>query len=166
MNNQKIIVVGSSYSSAQAYFYLQELITKAREPFALVWITDKNYYTFNSYLPQSLSDDVGINDLSQELRSVGIIRPGVSYLETKVQNIDFENKKIKTQKGEIAYKYLVLAPENDRYNSDETRLLEESITVNNFLDVVKLKSHIIKKLEPLFWFTDMKRRGRNINKKT
>lgn len=147
MSNEKVVVVGSSYSSALVYFCLQNFLTKTREPIDLIWLTDKNYYSFNSLLPQYLCDSVSFTDITQELRGVGIIKPGVSYLESKILNIDFSSKTIKTQKGEITYTYLVLAPEVDKDSSDLLFSNERCLMINSLQDVIKLQSIIVKNLE-------------------
>ncbi|GEM_PF-3518893 len=163
MSNEKVVVVGSSYSSALVYFCLQNFLTKTREPIDLIWLTDKNYYSFNSLLSQYLCESVSFADITQELRGVGIIKPGVSYLETKIINIDFSSKIIKTQKGEISYKYLVLAPEVDKDCLDLLLSNEKCLMVNSLQDVIKLQSIIVKNLEAASGENDLNLRSTLLN---
>ena len=142
MNTLRIVVLGSSYSSAAVFYYLEKLLTRTREPVDLLLIADKNYYCFEELLPQCLSDSCEIGAISQNFRDIGFIKAGVSYLEISVLDIDLNRKIIITPNGEISYQYLVLAPSYNLPDSDGNLF-----NLNTPLDVLKIKNNITKNLE-------------------
>ena len=96
MANQKVVVIGSSYSALAVFYYLEKSLTKTREPIELLLISNKNHYFFKSLLYQCLCNDATLNDISQQFRNIGFLRPDVSYLETEVLSIDYNNKVVKS----------------------------------------------------------------------
>lgn len=147
MPSSKIVVIGNTYSSAAVFSHLESCLNQTREPIDLLLISQKNYYVLNSLIPQFMAGSCGVYGLTEFNRELKYLRPGVSYLESEIININFENKTILTSKGEVEYKYLVLAPENDKceysFNSDEKNIF----TVKDLFDVICLKKHIISLLE-------------------
>ena len=147
MESPKIVIVGSSYSSAAVFYYLQDYLAKSRQPFDILLISEKNCYFFKSFYSQLVSSNCDLSDVGQEFRQVGLLRAGVSYLETKISDINLESNLIKTQKGEIPYTYLVLACENDLNSSEFLVKDSNCFEVNTVIDVLKVKIHILKSLE-------------------
>lgn len=137
MDTPKIVVVGSSYSAAAVFYSLDQFLTKTRQPFDLLLISDKNYYVFKDLFSHYLSNSCNLSDISQTFREISFIKPGVSYLQTEIIDIDLTLKKIKTSNGEVKYQYLVLALEKDKGVED----------VYSSCDLIKLKNHIIRNIE-------------------
>ena len=150
MPTPKIVVIGSSYSAAAVFNYLERLLTGLREPFDLLLVSDKNHYLHNDLLSQYLCDSCNLEDTCQWMRGVVFLRSGVSYLEAEVLNIDFNTKMISTSKGEINYQCLVLAPQNDL--SDETG--SNGFVIKNLSDVLRLRTHILNSLENAVFESD------------
>ena len=147
MGKQKIVIIGSSYASAAAYHNLEQSLSRTREPAELLWITDKSYYFINELLTQILCDSVSINDVTCGLRSVGIIKPGVSYLQADVKDIDLVKKIVKTNQGIFDYSYLVLAPQKDSINENEESYKRNSFCLNSPIDALQIRTHVQKTLE-------------------
>ena len=143
MPTPKIVVIGSSYSAAAVFNYLENSLAALREPFDLLLVSDKNHYLHNDLLSQYLCDSCNLEDTCQWMRGVVFLRPGVSYLEAEILNIDFNSKIISTSKGEINYQYLILAPQNNL--SDETE--SNSFVIKSLSDVLKLRTHVLSSLE-------------------
>ena len=150
MNSQRIVVVGNEYSSAAVFYYLEKYLTRASKPFDLLFISNKNYYFFDGLLSEYLCDTLNQNEICQDLRSFYLLRPGISYLQTPELSINFDLKTVKTTKGNIDYKYLVIALENDIEESVSRIQLANHLNCFNFdtpQNVIKLKKHIIKNIE-------------------
>ena len=150
MNSQRIVVVGNEYSSAAVFYYLEKYLTRASKPFDLLFISNKNYYFFDGLLSEYLCDTLNQNEICQDLRSLYLLRPGISYLQTPELSINFDLKTVKTTKGNIDYKYLVIALENDIEESVSRIQLANHLNCFNFdtpQNVIKLKKHIINNIE-------------------
>lgn len=150
MNNQKVVIAGGGYSAVCVFNLLEKYLSKSREPVDVLFVSNKNYYFFENLLPDFLCDTVDYSDISQELRSVVFLKPGVSFLQTKILGIDLSSKTINTPKGEITYSYLILAPENESGNLYEVNNREgenNCFYFNMPTDVIRLKNHIVKNIE-------------------
>lgn len=148
MDTPKIVIVGSSYSSASVFYYLQKCLSRTREPIDLLLLTNRSYYFLENQLCHLLSNSCDLSDLSQEFREIGYHSPGVSFLETRDHiEIDFNKKIIRTKRGEINYEYLVLAPENDVVENELNTPDSNCFILKTPLDIIKLKNHIINNLQ-------------------
>lgn len=147
MDTPKIVVIGNSYSSASVFYYLESFLPKARQPIDLLLISDKSFFYLNDLLSQYLCNSCTLGSLSSGFRDIVLLRAGVSYLQSKVQDIDFNAKLIKTPNGGINYDYLILAPSS---NQDDFGALfndDNSFQFKSLADVVKIKNHIFKSLQ-------------------
>ncbi|MBI3590181.1 MAG: FAD-dependent oxidoreductase [Candidatus Melainabacteria bacterium] len=150
MNSTHIVVVGSSYSSAAVFNYLEKYLTKARQPVDLLLLSDKNHYFFRDLLSEYLCDGCGLDDIVQENRDIGFLKPGVSFLQSKILSIDLNLKIIKTTNSVIPYHYLVLAPDCELDDSSEYFTYADNsncFIFNMPADIFMIKNHIIKNIE-------------------
>lgn len=147
METPKIVIIGGSYSSAAVFYYLQNYLLKSRQPFDVLLISEKNYYCFKALLSQYLCNNCDLSDISQEFRKIGLLRPGISYLETKVLDVDFSSNIVVTSVGNIPYTYLVLALDYDLNDCETLSNGNNCFKINSPLDALKVKAHIVKSLE-------------------
>ena len=158
MDTPKIVVIGSSYSSAAVFHYIEKYLSKSRNPLDILFVRDKGCFFFDGLLYEYLCNSCNLSDLGQEFRKVGFFRSGISCLETKVLEIDFKLKIVKTTSGDISYKYLVLAPEKDLVDSELNLTLTNSFRCTTPSDILKLKSHIINNFEKIATEEDLNKR--------
>lgn len=163
MPSPKIVVIGNTYSSAAVFSHLESCLNQTREPIDLLLISQKNYYVLNPLLPQFMAGSCGMDGLIEFNREVKYLRPGVSYLNTEILNVDFENKTILTSKGEVEYKYLVLAPENDEFEYNLSTDENRSFVVKDLFDVVCLKKYILSLLEDASKESDLDKKKRMLS---
>ena len=147
MQSKKIVIVGNSYSSATVFSFLQNHISKSRQPFDLILISDRKYYYFSNLLPDLLKGEVSISEMTELFRSIGCIRPGISFIKAKVLEIDFQGKTIETTKGSIGYDYLVLSPDNDEDSFSLQPKRSNFFKFQTPEDVIKIQNHINNVLE-------------------
>ena len=147
MDSTKIVIIGSNYSAASVFYELQKHQIKSRQPFDILLISERNSYYFKNLLPQFLSSSCDLVEIGQEFRKLSFLRAGISYLEARIQNIDFEKKIIKTQNLLVSYDYLILSPDK-ALNDNETSFTSSNIFEANCpLDILKIQNHILMTLE-------------------
>ncbi len=147
MNTVKVVIVGSSYSSAVVFNYLENYLTKARASIDLLLISEKPCFFLKSQISQFLSAPASVNNLCYGFRNILMLRAGVSFVQAGVIDVNFDTKTIKTTCGAINYDYLVLAPELD--GDDFGELFNDSacFRVNSLEDIVLLKNHVIENIQ-------------------
>ena len=147
MQSKKIVIVGNSFSSAAVFYFLQNCISKSRQLFDLILISDRKYYYFSNLLPDLLKDEISFSEISEAFRSISYIRPGISFIKAKVLEIDLQGKTIETTKGSIQYDYLILSPENDEDNFSLKANKSNFFKFQTPYDVIKIQNHINNVLE-------------------
>lgn len=148
MDSKKIVVVGNSYAAGAVFYYLQTYLQKSRVQCELLLISDSGFYFYRELLPEFLSGNCEINDVTQEFRNIGTLRSGIRYLKTSVINVDFKKKNIITTKGIVEYDYLILAPTLDFDKREEIKMVNSNLfNFNTPYDVISVKNHILNLLE-------------------
>ena len=158
MPTPKVVVIGNSYSAACVFIQLEHLLTKTREPLDLVLVSNRSYYYINDLIPQYLTNSLMLTDFAENFRDIGALRPGVSYLESDILNIDFNAKSIITPCGNIEYKYLILAPGANYNNCTEFTSSNNVLSVLTPYDVIKLQRHILNNLEKAVYENDTEKK--------
>ena len=143
----KIVVTGGSYSAGAVFNYLEKLQTIFRESVDLIFVSDRKFFVYDEILLHYLSNSASLNEAGQWIREIVFLRPGISFIESTVLNINFENKDIYTEKGVIKYDYLVLAPHNDSEGELNFDCSEKPFSANSPAHIFKLKNSIIENLE-------------------
>ncbi len=144
MNTVRVLVIGRGYIGATAFSYLEKCLTKVRQPVDLIYLSDRNYYFTEDYLSELLTESSDLIDVSHAIRSIGILRPGVSFVQANILDIDLSSKNVKTSKGEISYNYLLFVPES---NNQKQNNLPNSFELGSPEKVLMLKSQVFKNFE-------------------
>ena len=147
MNTQFIVIAGGSYSGALVLYYLQNYLSRSRNPYDLLFISERSFYFFHDLLSEFLCNTCLFGEISQSFRSMGLLRPGVSYLETKILNIDLKEKLIHTLKGSVKYDYLILSPDCDKHKNNAGFDTDNLYEFKSPEDVLNLKKHLLSCLE-------------------
>lgn len=147
MDTPKVVIIGSSYSSAAVFYNLIKYLVKSRTSFDILLIADKGYFYFKDLIFQYLCNDCDVSDIGQEFRNLKFLSSPIKYLEAKILGVDFKQKIIQSDKGQINYEYLILAPQKNYFYTDPLFKGSNIFLVNSLNDVFNLKKHIISNLE-------------------
>ena len=142
MQNKNVLIVGNSYSTAVAFFYLQKYLDKSRIPYDIILISEQRSFFYHGLLPEFLMGQCSLDEITQEFRKIGYMRPGISLMDSRLLEIDFHNKTVETTKGTIHFDYLILAPEFDETKTPFPVEWHGILNVHTLLDIVNLKQHI------------------------
>lgn len=158
MDSPKVVVVGSSYSSACSFYFLQQYLLKSRSSFDIILISQESFYPYTCLLYQLLSSNCYFNEACENFRGIGLLRPGVSYLRTRVLGIDFKKKLIKTTDGMVGYEYLILAPENDENDFELEIKSDDYFQIKTPRDILSIRNKVLLLLELAVLENDLEKR--------
>ena len=148
MSNSKILVVGSGFTAASVAFYIEKYLSKLRQPFDLIHLSERKYYFYPDLICDLLSNVAVFGDIVSDFRGLGIYKPGVSFIESKITSIDLEGQIVKTEQDDLSYDYLILAIDAcDLIAKDQSFEQTDIFNCITPFDVLRLKEKIWKNLE-------------------
>ena len=148
MSNSKILVVGSGFTAASVAFYIEKYLSKLRQSFDLIHLSERKYYFYPDLICDLLSNVAVFGDIVSDFRGLGIYKPGVSFIESKIISIDPEGQIVRTEQGDLSYDYLILAIDAcDFIAKDQSFEQKDIFNCITPFDVLRLKERIWKNLE-------------------
>lgn len=143
----RILVLGGGFAGM---FAAKELAKRFRGAAAIDLINENNYFVFQPLLPEVAAGSISIRDAVAPLRR---LLPGARLRQARIHDVDFDRRIVTVFLGqqrrytEIEYDHLVLAPGQEVDLSRMPGLTEHAMTMKNLADAVKLRNHVINKLE-------------------
>lgn len=137
---QRVIILGAGYAGVEAALTLHKKKKKGDD--FEIFLIDKNpYHTLLTEL-----HEVAGNRIEEE----GIIVPlhdifrytGVRIIQDDIRSFDLEHKKIRSERSEYAYDYLILAAGSTPNYYGIPGMKENSFPLWSFDDAVRLRNHI------------------------
>lgn len=108
MSPPSIVIAGAGLGGFEAFQTLKKLLKKHRLPHVITLINDVNYFTFVPMLHEVAAGSVEPGHVAVPLREQVMGTPHV-FLQSRVQGIDLKSKTVKTDRGDIAYDYVIIA---------------------------------------------------------
>jgi NADH:ubiquinone reductase (H+-translocating) len=145
----KVLIVGGGFGGITAVRKLVHALDGSQEV-GVALLDRVNFTTFYPMVPKVVSSNVEIGHLAHSIRS--IVTPlGVEFNQTEVEGVDFEARKVLSNKGTFPYDYLVLAPGSRTafFNAEGVR--ENAIDLKGLREALQVRNIIIDRLEEAQW---------------
>lgn len=141
----RIVILGAGFGGVYAFKKLRQIF-KNDPRIKLTLVNNKNYFLFTPLLHEVATGGVSRENVVEPLRKV----LGCSLSEFRLANvlsIDLGQKRVVLDNGHCDYDFLILAlgADTNFYNTPGAQ--ENSFTLKNLEDAVRLKNHFIQKLE-------------------
>ena len=145
----KVLIVGGGFGGlAAAEGLIRALEGNPRVGVAL--LDETNYTTFYPMVPRAISSNVEVRHLAHPLRNV--VEPlGMQFFQAEVQEVDFEARKVKTDRDTFPYDYLVLAPGSRTAFFDTPGVEEHAIDFKGLREALNIRNRIIDCVEEAEW---------------
>ncbi len=143
----RVLVLGGGFAGM---FAAKEMSKRIGGNAQIELINENNYFVFQPLLPEIAAGSISIRDAVAPLRQ---LLPGVRVRQARIFDIDFDRKIVNVFLGqqrritELPYDHLVLAPGQEVDLSRMPGLSEHAMTMKNLGDAMKLRNHVIDKLE-------------------
>lgn len=143
MSIVRVAVVGGGYSGAAVFYFLEKCLARTRQAVDLVYVSEDNYYCLENCLTELLMDSSDLAEVCHGIRSIGMLRPGVSFLQSKILGLNLNSKVINTSNGEILYDYLIFAPVKDIDLSNGKIKVSIFFKLQTPYEIILFKSHVL-----------------------
>ncbi|MFA6520638.1 MAG: NAD(P)/FAD-dependent oxidoreductase [Candidatus Paceibacterota bacterium] len=141
----KILIVGNGFGGVYTLKNLHKSFC-GKKNIELAMVGDKNYFLFTPLLHEVATGSLNPSNIIEPIREVLGCCIDKFYLGN-VQSVNLNTHTVKLQKEDIAYDYLVLAPgaQTNFFNTPGSE--ENSFTLKNIEDAIKIKNHCIAQME-------------------
>jgi len=140
-NMKHVVIIGAGFSglfAAKKFFGKPVLVTL---------IDKNNYHTFNPLLYQVGAAEIEPDQIAYPVRSVIRGEKNIDFLMSEVTEIKFKQQIVVTEKCNVKYDYLIIAP-GSKTNYFGIKGAEiNSVTLKTLEDAISLKNHIITLFE-------------------
>ena len=144
----RVVIVGAGFAGLTAARELR------RAPVDVLLVDRNNFHLFTPLLYQVASSLLDPGQIARPVR--GLIRPlrNCEFLLADVQRVDVERHVLETDRGEVAYDHLVLAPGSESNTFGNRSIEEHAIGLKQLPEGLALRNWVIEAFEDARWTPD------------
>lgn len=150
----RVVIVGAGFAGLAAVRELGDA------PVRTLVIDQHNHHVFTPFLYQIASALLEPVEVAQPVRSVLRGVPNVDVRLGTVTAIDFDARRVHTDRGDLDYDYLVLAAGSVNNYYGNPKIAHHSLGLNDVGEALRLRNGILEALEHAAWERDPDRRRR------
>src|SRR5690625_5281444 len=145
MSKENIVIIGAGYAGVHAAKRLARKYKKD-DNVSITLIDRHSYHTMLTQLHEVAAARVEPNAVQFDLRRL-FKRTKVNLVTDNVTNVDYEEKRVKTEHGSYAFDYLILGMGAEPNGYGIPGVKENGFTLWSWEDAVKLRDHIEKTVQ-------------------
>lgn len=157
----KIIIVGNGFGGTYTLKNLHKFFCGDTNV-EIILIGEKNYFLFTPLLHEVATGGINPENIVESIRKVLGCCLSEFYLG-RAEEINLDAQTVKTGPHTLAYDFLVLAPGAETNFYDIPGAKENTFTLKSLEDAIKIKNHIIAKVEEATHMKDRERRKAALN---
>jgi NADH dehydrogenase len=158
MTTRRVVILGAGFGGL---FTVLELERRLRgEARAEILLLDaRNFHLFSPMLHEVTSGSVEPRHVVWPIRALGR-RRRATFERREVRGIDLERRQVLTDRGEVAYDFLVIALGSTTNTFGVQGAAERAFTFKTLTDAVRLRNHLLEMFEQADLEGDPERRRR------
>ncbi|NJL36600.1 MAG: NAD(P)/FAD-dependent oxidoreductase [Leptolyngbyaceae cyanobacterium SM1_4_3] len=144
MSKQKrpqIVIIGAGFGGLSA---VQSLASPAVD---VLLIDRNNYHTFSPMLYQVATAELGAEQIAYPIRNVLRKLPNARFLQAEVEQINFDQRVVVTDRTAIAYDFLILATGSITQLLKVPGAAEYAFRLDNLRQAIALRNHVLRCFE-------------------
>jgi NADH dehydrogenase len=151
-----VVIVGAGFAGLTCARALK------RVPVDVILVDRNNYHLFTPLLYQVASALLDPGEIARPVRS--LIRPlaNAEFRLAEAKSVDLEGRLLLTDRGEIAYDYLVLAAGSQTNYFGKQSLESGSRALKELPEALALRNHVLRQFEDSRWIDDPEERRRRL----
>ncbi|HEX9099489.1 MAG TPA: NAD(P)/FAD-dependent oxidoreductase [Candidatus Dormibacteraeota bacterium] len=152
MTRPRVVIAGAGFGGLTCARALK------KAPVDVLLVDRNNYHLFTPLLYQVASAVLDPGEIARPVRQ--LIRPlrNVDFLLAKITGADFEQRQLLTERGPLAYDYLVLASGSQSDYFGNASLMRHAFGLKELDDGLAVRNRILMRFEEARWTDDRERR--------
>ncbi len=138
---EHIVIIGAGFSGL---FAVKKFF---RKPVMVTLVDRNNYHTFNPLLYQVGAAEIEPDQIAYPVRTVIRKKGNVDFLMSEVVEIKFREKTVITERCELKYDYLIIAPGSKTNYFGIEGAETNSIPLKTLYDAIFLRNHVLSLFE-------------------
>ena len=143
-----VVVVGAGFGGIQAVRALK------RAPVKTILVDQRNFHLFTPLLYQVASALLDPSEIAHPTRSMLRGIHNAEFRLGRVDGIDLAGRRLQTDRGDIAYDYLILSPGSIVNFFGNDALARAAFPLKDLGDGLALRNHILANFEQASWTSD------------
>jgi len=137
---KKIVILGAGFGGLCALKSVYKYVKNWRD-YDILIIDKNNYFVFTPLLHEVATGGIDPGDIVFPIRDLA--RGKTEHLEAEVLSVDLSKKEVTTNRGVVAYDYLVVALGSGTNFFNVSGAAEHTFTLKNIGDAKRLKNHLV-----------------------
>ncbi len=147
-----VVIVGAGFGGIAAAKRLK------KAPVRTVVIDQNNYHLFAPLLYQVSTALLEPGEIATPTRAILRKVKNSEFKLAKVSDVDFDAKVVKTDRGDVAYDYVILAAGSKTNYFGNHELEKATVGMKNLNDALDLKNRVLELFELARWVSEEERR--------
>ncbi|MDQ3941342.1 MAG: NAD(P)/FAD-dependent oxidoreductase [Actinomycetota bacterium] len=147
-----VVVVGGGFAGLSTAKRLK------RTPVRTILIDQNNYHLFAPLLYQVATSLLEPAEIATPIRAILRRVRNAEFLMARVLSIDFDRNQVITDRGEVAFDYLVLAAGSKTNYFGNAALEKATVAMKNLNDALDLRNRVLSLAEEAKWARDAEAR--------
>ncbi|MDF1499788.1 MAG: NAD(P)/FAD-dependent oxidoreductase [Anaerolineales bacterium] len=144
-NLKRVLIVGAGFGGLRAATALRS------EPIEVLLIDRNNYHLFQPLLYQVATAGLEPEQVARPVRGILRGQENFRFLTAEVEAIDFPARRVITDRGDLTYDYLILAPGAESNSFGLPGIAECALHLKDLDDAVQIRNHILRCFERATW---------------
>lgn len=148
----RVVILGAGFGGLRAARAL------AKAPVQVTLIDRKNYHLFQPLLYQVATAGLSQDEIAYPVRSIFRRQKNFEFRMLEVTDFDLAGKRLLTDRGEVTYDYLILAPGGETNYFGMNSLAANAFGLKDIDEASAIRNHLLQQFERASLETDEERR--------
>ena len=158
-SSKKIVILGSGFAGIYSALSVHK---NCEKNVSITVINRTNYFLFTPMLHEVATGGLGNHQVVESIRKI-IFKKSINFLEADIKSVDLTKKEINTSNGVVPYDMLVVALGATTNFFGTPGAQENTYTLKNLSDAIKIRDRIIDVFEAASQETDVEKKSRMLS---
>lgn len=136
-----VVIVGAGFGGLRAARSLD------KKSVQVTLIDRNNFHLFQPLLYQVATAGLSASEIAYPLRGIFGKQKNLRFRMAEVEQVDFNNKQVITNHGNVAYDYLILSPGSQTNFFGIDTVIQHAFDLKNIEDANEIRNHILYQFE-------------------